>query len=427
MSSKGLQVAAESKLKLNSEEVRYSPPAIDVEGFRTTICQEMAVQCAKFFEGRLRSIVLTGSLARNEATFRKEGYRWELLGDVDCLLVLRKGAQVPHASEVDSLGKAIDARLFELDIRAHVGLNIVRPSYFRALPHHIFTFELRSCGRIIWGDPEILGLIPEFPAKQISREDAWRTLCHRIIELLACLQEVPFSIEPLGPALRYATVKLYLDMATSYLVFRGQYAPTYAERGLRLRSLAETDGAARNNPFSLKEFSRRVSECTTWKLCGPRENDLAPYRLLEEAIHFARLLWLWETVQLATGKRSLAIGALCESVARQQTVAQRLRGWISASRRTDWSRTWRDLPRWTKLGLRATPRYLIYRVAVELFWRLPGLQQCEGPTQIDLEWDQLRALLPARPPGTSDRPSGWRELVADVTWNYNQFLLGTWS
>jgi hypothetical protein len=417
----------EFKGKDNCEEVRYSPTAIDVAGFSTTICRELAVECAKLFDGHLRSIVLTGSLARNEATFRKEGDGWGLLGDVDCLLVLRKGAEVPRALEVDSLGKAIEARLLGLGIRAHVGLNMVRPSYFRALPRRIFTFELRSFGRVIWGDPEILALIPQFPPERISREDAWRILCHRIIELLACLEEVQFPIEPVDPALCYAIVKLYLDMATSYLVFLGQYAPTYSERELRLRLLAETDGAARNSPFSLKEFSRRVSECTAWKLRGPGKNDQTPCGLLEEAIGYGRLLWLWEADQLTSCERSLTVGAICESVARRQTMEQRLRGWISASRRTDWSRTWRDLPRWARLGLRSTPRYLVYRVAVEVFWRLPGLLQYESPAQIDLEWDQLRALLPARPLGASDRPSGWRDLVRDVTWNYKQYLIGTWS
>ena len=413
--------------KANCDEVQYSTERPDVGGLSTTISQEMALECAKLFDGRLRSIVLTGSLARNEGTFRKTADGWELLGDVDCLLVLRKGAEFPHDSEVDSLGKATEARLFGRGIRAHIGLNIVRPPYFRALPHHIFTFELRSCGRVIWGDPEILGLIPEFAPEQISREDAWRTLCNRIIELLACFQEVSIPIEAFDQTLHYSTVKFYLDMATTYLVFVGQYAPTYAERGLRLRSLAETDEAARNSPVSLKEFSQRVSECTAWKLQGPGENDLTSSELLKEAIDYGRSLWLWQSIQLVTGERTLSIGALCEGVGRQQTIAQRLRGWVSASRRTDWSRTWRDLPRWTKLGLHASPRYLVYRVAVELFWRLPGLLQYEGPSLRDLELDQLSALLPARPPGASDRPSSWHDLAANVTWNYKRFLLGTWS
>jgi hypothetical protein len=417
-----------SKSTADCGEVRCSPAQTDLGALRTTICEEVAVECAQFFGRGLRSIVLTGSLARDEATFKKEEDGWALLGDADYLLVLRKGADLPHASEVNSISQAVEARLRGHGINARVGLNMVLPSYFSALPRHIFTYELRSCGRVIWGDSQVLRLVPEFASTQISHEDAWRTLCHRIIELLACLREAPFPIEQLDPALRYAVVKFYLDMATSYLVFLGHYAPTYAERELRLRALAESDTAASNCPFSLKEFSQRISECTEWKLSGPREKDFATSKFLEEAIGYGQLLWRWEAIQLAFSNRSLAVGALCESVARQQTVAQRLRGWLSAMRRTDRFGIWREWPRWARLGLRATPRYLTYRVAVEVFWWLPCLLDYEGePAQFDLEWDRLRALLPALPPGTSDRPPSWRDLIADVVWNYKQFLLGTWA
>lgn len=416
------------KLTADCGTVRCSPAQTDVGGLRTTICQEVALECSSFFGRGLRSIVLTGSLARDEATFKKEEEGWGLLGDADYLVVLHDGADLPRPSEVESASQAIEARLRGRGIRAQIGLNLVRPTYFRKLPRHVFTYELRSCGRVIWGDSGVLRLVPQFSSMQVSREDAWRTLCHRIIELLACLREAWFPIEQLDPALHYAVVKFYLDMATSYLVFLGHYAPTYAERELRLRALAESDTAASNCPFSLKEFSQRISECTEFKLCGPREKDFATRKFLEEAIGYGQLLWRWEAVQLAFSKRSLAVGALCESVARQQTVTQRLRGWLSAMRRADRLGTWRDWRRWAKLGLRATPRYLTYRVAVEVFWWLPSLLDYKGETALlDLESNRLRALLPALPPGTRDRPTGWRDLIADVAWNYKHFLVGTWA
>jgi hypothetical protein len=403
------------------------PAQTNVGALRATICDQVAVECARFFGRGLHSIVLTGSLARDEATFKKEEDGWGLVGDADYLVVFDDAADLPQPSEVESVGQAIEGRLHGCGIRAQIGLNLVRLPYFRALPRHVFTYELRSCGRVIWGDSEVLRLVPEFPSTQVSREDAWRTLCNRIIELLACLREVPFPIEQLDPALHYAVVKFYLDMATSYLVFLGHFAPTYAQRELRLRTLAENREAASDSPFSLREFSQRISECTQWKLCGPRK-DLASCKFLREAIGYGQLLWRWEAVQLAFDGRSLAVGALCEKVARQQTVAQRLRGWLSAMRRTDRFEAWRDWLRWAKLGLRATPRYLTYRVAVEVFWWLPSLLDCDGElAPLGPEWERLRTLLPALPPGARNRPTGWRDLIADVTWNYKQFLLGTWA
>jgi hypothetical protein len=415
-------------LTLPCGTIRCSPTQTDLGALRTTICENVVVECQRFVGRGLHSIVLTGSLARDEATFQKEDDGWGLLGDADYLVVFGDAADLPRPAEVESVGQAIEVRLRECGIRAQVGLNLVRPPYFRALPRHVFTYELRSCGRVIWGDAEVLRLVPEFPPTQVSREDAWRTLCHRIIELLACLREVPFPIKQLGPALHYAAVKFYLDMATSYLVFLGHFAPTYAQRELRLRTLAENGEAANDSPFPLREFSRRLSECTEWKLCGPPRRDLATDEFLREAIGRGQLLWRWEAAKLTLNDRSLAVGALCESVARQQTVAQRLRGWLSAIRRTDRFGAWRDWPRWAKLGLRATPRYLTYRVAVEVFWWLPSLLDCEGELGLlDPEWERLRGLLPTLPPGTRNRPTGWRDLIADVAWNYKHFLLGTWA
>jgi hypothetical protein len=416
-----------SELVVNLEHTPPSRTGNDSRVISAAICKHVALECQTVFGQRLQSIVLTGSLSREEATFKKVADGWELLGDVDCLLVLQKRAPLPHPTVVDALSKTIMARLLAVGIHAQLGLSVVRPSYLRALPHHIFTFELRSCGQVILGDPAILCLVPNFPTAQISRDDAWRTLCHRIIELLACIQEIPFPIETMTPALLYAALKLYLDMATSYLVFLGCYAPTYAERARRLQLLAQRNGAGKNTPFSLREFSRRVSECTAWKLCGPPESDQVPCQVLEDAIADAQSLWRWESIQLAANNPPLLVGALCQSVARQQAISRRLRGWMSLSRRTNWSQSWKYLPRWLKSSFAASPRYLVYRVALEAFWQLPTLLRHEPSPQMNLYCGALHSLLPARAPVPKHCLSHWHDLVADVTWNYKQFLVGTLS
>lgn len=373
----------------------------------------------------LQAIVLTGSLARDEATIIKHSQGLELLGDADFLAVFDPSSPMPSVLQDAALSHKIEEFLLKEGLRCTVHAHAVSPQYFQALPRAIFSYELRKCGRVIWGDPGTLELIPDFSAADLPREDAWRMLCNRMIEHLAFVHRLAADSAELPPDLHYATVKLFLDMATSYLVFAGQYAPSYQTRAQRLQRMAADPQA--NAPFPLAKFAARVSDCTMWKLTGDDEYRESSVELWKEAISYMRRLWRWQMMELAGKTGILTVGELSRELARQQTARQRLRGWGSLAKRRSGLKSAAQWPRWLKMSFRATPRYLVYQAATEVVFRLPCLVKHSGqPPRLDVNWQELRALLPERAPQSQYRDEAlWRKLVDDVLWNYSQFLEGT--
>jgi hypothetical protein len=388
------------------------------------ICNAVARDCKGVFGERMASLVLTGSAARGETTILRAGEGWRLVSDAEFLVVvLRETANDTGLASRVAQESARKLRGQGIDVA--VDIAVVTARYFASLPKHIFSYELRTCGKIIAGDADILNSIPPFGPETISREDAWRLLCNRMIEQLVFVDDLERSTAELTPRLQYATVKLYLDMATSYLVFAGHYAPTYRERAERLSGLA---GQRRSDtPFPLGKFAAHVAECTSWKISGEEQNCDGGAEFWHEAISYMRRLWRWEMIQMTHGDGELTTASLTKRLAGTQTAKQRLRGWLSIAKREGWIRGSARAPRWARLARHATPRYLVYQVAAEIAFRLPCLVKHKGqPPRLDLNWPELRNLLPEQAPRSSPQGAAiWRDVVSDVLWNYSHFVRNT--
>src|SRR5262249_32116480 len=107
----------------------------------------------------------------------------------------------------------------------------------------------------------------------------------------------------------------------------------------------------------------------------------------------------------------------------RQSTQARLRGWASVLHKCGW-RSWPHWLRWARLAQLASPRYWIYDVATELFFRLPALAG-EEPRDgaLDAEWKSLARRLPL-PDDAALQPGGaqWRQLAKVTALNYRHFL-----
>lgn len=386
---------------------------------KQAICDEVCRLVPSQYSPGLRSIVLAGSMARDEATIEREAHKLVVLGDADFFLIFNENAREPSPALLEKTAHDVEAALAARGVQVHIGLNSVRTSYLRRLPAYIATYELRLTGAALWGDPNILSLIPSFPASQISKEDAWRMLCNRLIEFLEHVPDFSASSDEVSRDCRYATMKLTLDIATSYLVFIGEYEPTYRARAARLRawSIASTRSDALS--FPLPEFTELVSRCTEWKLSGVATVGSLPWR---RVLAFAHALWRWELMQLTGAAAELSDHTLWARWSRQQTYLQRLRGWLSVARRCSWRIRLKEGTRWTRLAKDATPRYCVYRVAAALSALLasPAAPSTDIP---GISLGELYSFLPELIPSNSGWE--WRRLAANVVWNYKRFLVGT--
>jgi hypothetical protein len=420
-----------SEIKFDEARAGVVPP-----GLKPAICQTTSQLCAERCGGMLRAIVLTGSLARDEATFTHEGGRRKLLGDAEFLLVFDQNAVLPSSAIIDQLEGEIEHHLLKGGLSAHVELSPVHTRYLRTMPPAILAYELRTYGQVVWGERQILLLMPAFSPSAIPLEDGWRMLCNRVVECVEVIGPVVERPADPSPTGRYRMIKLYLDMATSLLLFQGAYAPTYRERAERLRALAEDEEVNRNSPFPLRGFAERVAFCTQFKLQGrdsaggqAAEEGLGGMFSWTELVTFAKGIWRWELERLTRPQDQLPDRELMRRWMRCQPFGARLRGWVSALRRCGWHRSWRQWPRWVRLGWRASPRYWVYAAACELFFRLPDFVKSNGLSPgVDSDLRRIRSWLPvAGDLSGTGRHLGWRDVAADIAWNYRAFLKTTRS
>ena len=302
-----------------------------------------------------------------------------------------------------------------------MSLSAVGPAYLRRLAPHIFAYELRTCGDVLWGDRTVLDLVPAFEPGDIPLEDAWRLVQNRMVEYLEVVDELGEPRLREGTAAHYRTVKLYLDLATSLLLFAGAYAPTYRERAARLARLAVAGGRV-DFPAGLDLLSERVDECMRSKLEG--HADTAPPDLdWREAVAITRRVWRWELARL-TGSAiegELSDETLLARWLERQPLADRLRGWLSAGRRLGWSQA---AARWIaarRRGRRASPRYCVYAAASALFFRLPGLRGREDAG----DCGAVKTWLPVWPHPLPVDSRGWRAVATATLWNYRVLLEST--
>jgi hypothetical protein len=395
----------------------------------TAIRDAVVAAATERYGRRLRAIVLTGSLARGEGTFREEGAGMRLLGDAELFLVFRDGASLPRDAETEALARMVEARIAGT-VACTLSLGAVGPDYLRRLAPHIFAYELRTCGEVLWGDPEVLDLVPAFAPAAIPLEDAWRLVANRMVEYLDVAGELGAPRLRDGTPAHYKTVKLYLDLATSLLLFAGAYAPTYRERAARLDRLA-AGGGRPDLPVGLDQLAERVEECTRIKLghaagAGPGDLDW------QGAIAATRRIWRWELARLLGSDPAAAADdrvtdeALLGRWLGQQPVTDRLRGWLSAGRRLGWRQA---AARWAaarRRGCHASPRYCVYAAASALFFRLPEL--CQTPAlaaRADLECGVARRWLPVWPARHAAETPAWRAVAAATSWNYRVLLEST--
>ena len=121
-----MNIAANTFIASHADEIGSGANSADLAESVTG-----AVVCALVgrFRRQLRAIVLTGSMARQEATFVKVFDGWAALGDCESLLVFEPHEALPDSSQVADVQKEIELRLKQYGMACPIGLSAVHPRY----------------------------------------------------------------------------------------------------------------------------------------------------------------------------------------------------------------------------------------------------------------------------------------------------------
>jgi hypothetical protein len=382
-----------------------TPVPQNIAAAEALIVTESSRLCAAAVRHKARAIVLTGSMSRGEATLKREGASWRVLGDATFLVVF--DGSVPL--RVAELERDIDGTLRAQGVRCKVVVVTATAANLRNMRPHIYAYELRERGVVVWGDQEALHLIPRFAASQIPEEDGWWLLCNRMIEQLQSAAEAD-SFDDDCTAVRYRIAKLYLAMAACYLLAIGQYAPSYRDRAARLQKLAASKDAP-PAPIPLQRFSTFVSQCTELKLQGETVDGPNQFPQWRDAVSDAEVLWRWALGRMLGLDPHLSRTDLLAAVAARQPILARAKGWVRAAYVRP-SAFCRHGLRWARLAYSMSPRYLVYDVASELFFNTPR------PAITPSKLAAMASRLPL-PPAEADQQLSWRAVARLVAHNFH--------
>jgi hypothetical protein len=376
------------------------------------VAEDLVRLCRETFGAALGAVVLTGSLARNEASYLLKDGRAILLSDAEAVVVLHDGAPLPSRQATQSLCGLAEQCLEARGVRIHVSLSVVHGSYLRRLPPCIYSYELRACGLVLYGEPGVLEQIPIYAASGLSREDAWRTLSNRLVEQMEADVEIGA-----GDALCYRSIKLCLDLASSLLVFFGRFEAGYRTRLSRMEEFALTPGAGQL-PIPIAEFLALLRLCTTAKLQPEVVADPGAV-LAEQITRWAWQAWLWELERMTGSDTGAGAEDMIGVFGRSLGGERLLRGWLFAVRRAGWLHS---APYWTKwlwlLTRKLTPRHAVYLAAYR--WRQAQRQEnCNGESQ---PMEAVRDLLPVDGTAQAATAAG---VARQLVWNYQEFVMET--
>lgn len=337
--------------------------ALRQDAAKALIVSESSRMMAAVLGQKARAIVLTGSLSRGEATLHWDGTLWRVLGDATFLIVFE------HSVEFDArnLEQEIDHQLLRQGVNCKIVIVPSTADNLRAMKPHIYAYELKERGVVVWGDENALSLIPTFGASAIPKEDGWWLLCNRMIEQIETAATTSSFDD--CTAVRYRMAKLYLAMVACYLLVIGRYEPSYQSRAARLKQIADTDPSA-PAPLPLQRFSQLISCCTHLKMHGETGISVKEFPSWADAVADAEVIWRWAIAEIQGENASLSREQLLAGLASRQSMRGRAKGWLRAaiSHRSGLGREWY---RWSRLALTSSPRYLVYGAASELFFMTP--------------------------------------------------------
>jgi hypothetical protein len=182
----------------------------------------------------------------------------------------------------------------------------------------------------------------------------------------------------------------------------------------------------RDCPFNLRAFASVVSQCTEEKIHSDGDCIRNAAVSWQSAIATAHSLWRWELARLTGASEPITDGELFRRWTKTQSLKARVRGWLYVIRACGWHRSYEYWPRWARLSLQGSPRYLIYLAACSFLFDSAVANTSMDATLRQEIAESLLGLLPVpRANSNPHSPASLEGLASAIFCNYKTFLMGT--
>ena len=210
----------------------------------------------------VKSIVLLGSAARDELScLELSENKVELFSDYEFLIVVEKRPSSAQRHFVQKQLSDIEKNINNPNPLFHIDVIIREEKRLKTFPPIIFTYEMRSNGKTIFGH-ECLAQIPKVSLDNLDLKNTNEILFKRLWALLIHLPESFIFEKSLSIRQRrvwgYVLSRNALDITTVLLPHQGILLPTYQQRVEKL--IKSYDSINFSKSFG-EPFPRYISDC----------------------------------------------------------------------------------------------------------------------------------------------------------------------
>lgn len=379
VSSEDIISSERSGLSFGISEIRLcSDPNID--DIARIILHECVRAIADFADrGKdIVALILTGSFSRGEGSILtdSQGLR-KVLGDIEFFILTDTGTDLDVVGkDLAELESQVEDRLRRKNMVCDVDFSPIGRHYLKRMKPTIFNYELKTHGKVVYGEPDVMKETVSFHAPDIPLFDAFYLLCNRIVEQLIFYRSDPCSRKGALVERFYPLIKMNMDMAGSFLIMKGKYKPDYATRCREFAGF-ETNGFLSKD--KMQAFNDQLLFFTELKLQPgharlPKEQDAKdPYeimRLFRDTCLYADRLWKWEVKQLQKRSSDAAYDEDVGTILHCFGLLDVIKGWlkfIRIAKRQQVALSWGRIATHFFMG---PPRVLIYVASAKLYFSL---------------------------------------------------------
>lgn len=190
------------------------------------------------------SVILLGSTARGELSYRSDDDHLDLLSDLEMIVVTE--GRPPAAETFYRRLEAWQRERRALNPLFHVDVSFMSRRRFRRLTPLVRWFEMRATGRVLYG-ADILDEVPRVTPENLNRGQTRELVLTRLWNLLLYIPAA-FVFNACGEYERlifnYVQCRNFLDVVTILLPLEGVLLPSYRQRlGYVERSFASRSWA----------------------------------------------------------------------------------------------------------------------------------------------------------------------------------------
>ena len=132
------------------------------------------------------SIYLTGSVARNTATFIEKNEEFYLQSDLDFVVICSPKIILKSLLKIKPLSNKITEKLRKEKLLSHVSISVITESTLKNMLPTIFYQDFSNNGKLVYGR-DLKEIFPKYKTKDIPSKDIYRLIFNRMTELLAAL------------------------------------------------------------------------------------------------------------------------------------------------------------------------------------------------------------------------------------------------